>query len=70
LSGFGQDYREEIKSAVELVKEGREADALDILDNLNWRKIHNISAIVQASQLYESLGKIEDAKDLLMMAHD
>lgn len=70
MSGFGQDYREEIKSAVELVKEGREADALDILDNLNWRKIHNISAIVQASQLYESLGKIEDAKDLLMMAHD
>lgn len=70
MSGFGQDYREEIKSAVELVKEGRENDALDILDNLNWRKIHNISAIVQASQLYESLGKIEDAKDLLMMAHD
>ncbi|MCR4782844.1 MAG: hypothetical protein K5851_08915 [Lachnospiraceae bacterium] len=70
MSGFGQDYRDEIKSAIELAAEGRNNDALDILDNLNWRKIHNISAIVQASQLYESLGKIEDAKDLLVMAHD
>ncbi len=70
MSGFGQDYREEIKNATELVGLGKKDEALDVLDNLNWRKIHNISAIVQASQLYESMGKIEDAKDLLMMAHE
>ena len=63
MSGFGQDYREEIKNATELVGLGKKDEALDVLDNLNWRKIHNISAIVQASQLYESMGKIEDAKD-------
>ena len=53
-----------------LLAEGREEEALSGLDNLNWRKIHNISAIVQASELYEACGRVEDAKDLLLMAHE
>ena len=70
MSGFGQDYRDEIRNMAGLLAEGREEEALSGLDNMNWRKIHNISAIVQASELYEACGRVEDAKDLLLMAHE
>lgn len=70
MSGFGQDYRDEIRNMAGLLAEGRKEEALSGLDNLNWRKIHNISAIVQASELYEACGRVEDAKDLLLMAHE
>ena len=58
MSGFGQDYRDEIRNMAGLLAEGREEEALSGLDNLNWRKIHNISAIVQASELYEACGRL------------
>ncbi len=64
------DYKNLINEAQALIKSGGEADALDLLDSVNWRKIRNVNALIEISNLYEKLGHIEDSKTLLEFAHD
>nr|MCR4610401.1 hypothetical protein [Lachnospiraceae bacterium] len=64
------DYKNLISEAKALMKSGGEADALDLLDGVNWRKIHNVNALIEISNLYEQLGHIEDSRMLLTFAHE
>lgn len=64
------DYKNLISEANALIKSGGEADALDLLDSVNWRKIKNVNALIEISNLYEQLGHIEDSKLLLTYAHE
>lgn len=70
MSAFEKDYREKIQDARRLSDSGNHDGAVEELDSLNWHKIHNISSIVQASEIYSDAGRDEDAKDLLLMAHN
>lgn len=64
------DYKNLINEAQALIKSGGEEDALDLLDSVNWRKIRNVNALIEISNLYEKLGHIEDSKMLLEFAHE
>jgi len=70
LGAFEKDYRDKIQDARRLSDSGDHDGAVEELDSLNWHKIHNISSIVQASEIYSEAGRDEDAKDLLLMAHN
>ena len=54
----------------QLIKEGRTDEALDIVESTNWRKVHNVNALVKASEVCEEAGRLEEARELLYMAHD
>ena len=54
----------------ELIDEGDKEEALELLDDMNWKKIHNVNALIKSAQMYEQLGELEDAKDLLLLAHE
>lgn len=54
----------------ELIANGRIEDAENLLDGINWRKVHNVSSLLKASELYERIEQYEDAKELLEIAHE
>lgn len=71
MSVFGEEnYKEQIKEAAKLINESKNDEGLDILDSINFKKIYNISTIVYASELYEKAGKPDQAKSILVMAHE
>ena len=65
-----RDYRKKIDELAEIAKtEDRDA-ALAELDTMNWRRVHNINALLKAARIYEEADRFDDARDLLEMAHE
>ena len=54
----------------QLIKEGRKEEALDIVESTNWRKVPNVNALVKASEICEEAGRLDEARELLYIAHD
>ena len=64
------DYRNKIEEMRDLVSQKKFTDAMSIAESINWRKVHNINDLVAGSECFEAAGKTEEARDLLLMAHD
>lgn len=64
------EFRTKYDEIKQLIKEGRTDEALDIVESTNWRKVHNVNALVKASEVCEEAGRLEEARELLYMAHD
>ena len=43
---------------------------MNIADTINWRKVHNINDLIAGSESYEAAGKVEEARELLLVAHE
>lgn len=54
----------------DLISKNKFADAMSVAETVNWRKIHNINDLIAGSECYESAGKVEEARDLLLLAHE
>lgn len=54
----------------DLVSNNKFADAMSVAETVNWRKIHNINDLIAGSECYEAAGKNEEARDLLLLAHE
>jgi tetratricopeptide (TPR) repeat protein len=65
-----RDYRTKLDEIEEMLVNGQEEEAYDTLANVNWRKVHNVNALVKASEIYEKVGKLEEAQELLKIAHE
>ena len=65
-----QEYRTKIDEAQKLVQEGDKEDAFYILDGMNWRKVHNVNALLAASEIYEGEQRYAQARELLELAHE
>lgn len=64
------EFKTKYDEIKQLIKEGRTDEALDIVESTNWRKVHNVNALVKASDVCEEAGRLEEARELLYMAHD
>ena len=64
------EYRTRIEEMKNLVSKNRFADAMNVADSINWRKVHNINDLIAGSESYETAGRIEEARDLLLIAHE
>ena len=64
------EYKTKVDEIKELMKQGRQQEALDLCDSINWQKVHNINALLKASEVYEDAGRLEDSCELLLIAHD
>nr|MCR5581726.1 hypothetical protein [Pseudobutyrivibrio sp.] len=64
------EYRTRIQEMKSLVSNNRFADAMDVAETINWRKVHNINDLIAGSESFEAAGKIEEARDLLLVAHE
>ncbi len=64
------EFRALTDKVEKLLEEGKTKAALDLLDGTNWRKVHNVNALMKVAEIYENAGRLDDAKELLWMAHD
>ncbi len=53
-----------------LIAEGRTEEAAGMLDGAGWSKLHNVAALTKGAELYEQTGRLEDARELLLLAHE
>ncbi len=54
----------------QLVGEKRYEHAADLCDTINWKKIKNVSALMQAGEAYANVGRYEEAQEVLLTAYD
>ncbi len=64
------EYRNRIEEMRDLISQNKFADAMSVAETVNWRKVHNINDLIAGSECYEAAGKIEEARELLFLAHD
>ncbi len=64
------EYRTRIQEMKNLVSNNRFTEAMNVADTINWRKVHNINDLIAGSESYEAAGQIEEARDLLLLAHE
>ncbi|MBQ1607868.1 MAG: hypothetical protein II092_03280, partial [Lachnospiraceae bacterium] len=64
------EYSTRLDEIKRYVRQGKQDEALDLLDGTNWRKVHNVNILLKASELYEACGAYEEARELLEVAHE
>lgn len=64
------EYRNKIEEMKALISNKKFADAMSVAETVVWRKVHNINDLIAGSECYEAAGKLEEARDLLLLAHE
>ena len=64
------EYNLKLDQMKTLIAENNYQAAAEIADTINWRKIKNVTALVRAGEIYENVGRFDEAKDVLLMAYD
>ncbi len=64
------EYKNRIDEMRDLISQNKFADAMSVAEDINWRKVHNINDLIAGSECYEAAGKVEDARELLFLAHE
>ncbi|MCR5404854.1 MAG: hypothetical protein K6E91_13700 [Butyrivibrio sp.] len=58
---------DEIKA---LIGEGRFAEAVNIADTIDWKRVKSVSMLCTISDLYKLNRRFQESKDILLMAYD
>ena len=53
-----------------LIDERRFAEAMNIADTIDWRKVRSVSMLCTVSEVYKINKKYEEARDILLLAYD
>lgn len=64
------EYKARLKEMEHLVSMKKFQDAITVANTINWRKVHNINDLIVGSEAFEAAGNLEDAIDLLLIAHE
>ena len=64
------EYKEMIDRVRSLIEQKEMDEAARRLDETNWRKVPSVNALMKAAELYEEVGRLDSAKELLMLAHE
>lgn len=65
-----EEYKNKLDEIKELIDSGEKDEAIAELDDMNFKKIHNVNTLLEASSIYEDAGKYDDAMDILLLAHE
>ncbi|MDD6194169.1 MAG: hypothetical protein PUB19_04630 [Lachnospiraceae bacterium] len=64
------EFKTKYEEMKDLLAQGKTEEAMDLVDSINWRKVHNVNVLVKASEICVQAGRLEEAKELLYMAHE
>lgn len=64
------EFKEKYDEIKDLLAKGKAQEAAELVDSVNWRKVHNVNALVKASEVCQEVGHLEDARELLYLAHE
>lgn len=54
----------------ELLFQGKEEEAAEIADSINWNKVRNVNDLVKAGEIYEKVGRYEESREIFLNAYD
>lgn len=64
------EYRIKLEEIGNLVEAGDYEGAFRITDTIDWRKVKSIRTLCTVADIYEANGKLEDARQILLLAYD
>lgn len=64
------EYKLKLDQMKSLTAEHNYEKAAEIADTINWNKIKNVNALVKVGEIYENTGRLEDSREILLMAYD
>ena len=64
------EYKLKLDQMKSLTAEPNYEKAAEIADTINWNKIKNVNALVKVGEIYENTGRLEDSREVLLMAYD
>ena len=64
------EYRLQTQEMLACVAEGNYGRAEEIADTIDWRRIKSVSMLCTVSNIYETQGRYEDAREILFIAYD
>ena len=64
------EFREKTEQMLECIKQKRYADAVEIANDIDWKKVKNVTMLCAASEVFEYSGDYEKSQDILMSAYD
>ena len=64
------EYKHLVEQIQALIHEGQYADAMDIADQIDWRRVRSVMMLGTISDLYKINGRYEDARDIMLLAYD
>ena len=64
------EYKAKLDEIKKLLNQEKKEDALELLRSENWKKVPNVNILLQAGELFEACGELEEAKDLLELGHE
>ena len=54
----------------QLIREGKFADAMEIADSIDWRRVKNTKMLCIVSDIYKINHKFEESKEILLLAYE
>lgn len=64
------EYKLKLDQMKSLTAEHNYEKAAEIADTINWNKIKNVNALVKVGEIYENTSRLEDSREVLLMAYD
>lgn len=65
-----QEYRSKTEQMIEYMKKKSYKEALEIAEELDWKKVKNLSVLNAVSEVYEANGEYQKSRDILFLAFD
>ena len=64
------EYRIKTEQMLELMRNKSYKQAMDIADEIDWRKVKNTAMLCAVSEIYEYNGEYQKSRDILFLAYD
>lgn len=64
------EYKVRADEIKELISEGNYAEAAEIADSIDWRRVKSVMMLCMISDLYKINKRYEDAKNMLLLAYE
>ena len=64
------EYRVRSEEIEKLIKREEYAEAANIADTIDWRKVRNLSTLLNIAALYRKNTRNEDCREILMLAYE
>ena len=64
------EYRVRVNEIEELIRQGAYAEAAEIADTIDWRRVKSVMMLCKVSDLYKMNRRYEDARDMLLLAYE
>ena len=64
------EYKVRSEEISKLIDEEKYADAANVADVIDWRRVKSIAMLLKISALYRVNRRIEDSRDILLLAYE